>query len=346
MTKHFNKKIMLLFIFVLSLSLLGCNSKDKSITLSTNVEEDMKVTENSILEAMNLGSNVLKEQNFTDAKGYFEKAISYDKTRVQTYLDIKDKYLEANRLDDAYYFIKLAIDNNITLDNVNEILKTIESKFETTIINASTSVGSKYTLPPEVPIKINNQTTKVKVNWNDTNISTDKVGTFQIEGIASEYNRKVKLNLSVTKIKKEQKIGFITDLYEKSGEIFIRFDECQIFFDNPSKNIFTASNEANKDGLDLYKSYGSNGTIFNGYYIRNKTIESTEYKVSKSSSYKLCNWILNPALNNAQTQSIDYNTFKNYVKSKLDSSNSNRALLFWINTEDNIIINLEMQYTP
>ena len=61
---------------------------------------------------------------------------------------------------------------------------------------------------------------------------------------------------------------------------------------------------------------------------------------------KLCNWILNPALNNAQTQSIDYNTFKDYVKSKLDSSNSNRALLFWINTEDNIITNLEMQYTP
>ncbi|WP_394899508.1 Ig-like domain-containing protein [Clostridium paraputrificum] len=337
---------MLLFIFLFSLSLLGCNAKDRSITLSTNVEEDMKVTENSILETMNLGSNALKEQNFTDAKSYFEKALSYDKTRVQTYLDIKDKYLEANRLDDAYYFIKLSIDNNITLDNVNEILKTIESKFETTIINASASVGSKYTLPPEVPIKINNQTTKVKVNWNDTNISTDKVGTFQIEGIASEYNRKVKLNLSVTKIKKEQKIGFITDLYEKNGEIFISFDECQIFFDDPSKNIFTASNEANKDGLDLYKSYGSNDTIFNGYYIRNKTIESTEYEVSKNSSYKLCNWILNPALNNAQTQSIDYNTFKDYVKSKLDSSNSNRALLFWINTEDNIITNLEMQYTP
>ncbi|VYU64144.1 hypothetical protein [Clostridium paraputrificum] len=344
MIRYFNKKIMLSFVFLLSLSLLGCNTKDKSITLSTNVQEDMKATENSILENINLGSSCLKSQNFTDARSYFEKAISYDKTKSQTYLDIKDKYLEVNRLDDAYYFIKLAVDNNVDVDNTKKILKDIESKFETSVINDTTPVNSVYTPPSEISIKVNNELTKVKVTWNISNISTDKSGNFSYDGFLEEYGRKVKLNLTVKKIEKERKIGFITDLYEKNGEIFIKLDECQIFFDNLKSNI--ASEEAQKDGLDLYKTYGSNGEIYNGYYIRNKTIESIEYKVSKNASYKLDDFLLNPSLNSVQTQSIDYNTFKDYIKSKLNLSNSNRDLLFWINTEDNIIINFEMQYTP
>lgn len=205
-------------------------------------------------------------------------------------------------------------------------------------------LNSVYTPPSEISIKVNNELTKVKVTWNISNISTDKSGNFSYDGFLEEYGRKVKLNLTVKKIEKERKIGFITDLYEKNGEIFIKLDECQIFFDNLKSNI--ASEEAQKDGLDLYKTYGSNGEIYNGYYIRNKTIESIEYKVSKNASYKLDDFLLNPSLNSVQTQSIDYNTFKDYIKSKLNLSNSNRDLLFWINTEDNIIINFEMQYTP
>ena len=50
---------------------------------------------------------------------------------------------------------------------------------------------------------------------------------------------------------------------------------------------------------------------------------------------------------------LDANYFKNYVtesKNNFDTlfecTSGNRALLMWIDTEDDVITNLTMQYTP
>ena len=48
---------------------------------------------------------------------------------------IKDKYIEANRLDDAYYFINLAIMNNVDVEKMKEVQKEISSKFEVVQLN-------------------------------------------------------------------------------------------------------------------------------------------------------------------------------------------------------------------
>ncbi|WP_394896421.1 Ig-like domain-containing protein [Clostridium paraputrificum] len=329
MIKHFNKKIMLLFIFLFSLSLLGCNAKDKSITLSTNVEEDMKVTENSILETMNLGANALKEQNFTDAKSYFEKATSYDKTRVQTYLDIKDKYLEINRLDDAYYFIRLAIDNKVDVDNMKILKDEIKSKFNITTINESVSINSNYTLPNEVDILINNEKTKTKVTWKNTNVSTSSLGNFNFNGISDEYDREVNLVLTVKEVKKEKICGYIRKLYSNSNTDHILFDDCEIFISTPEDHI--ARREAEKDGLI--------GTFDDGGYVRNKDTSTKEYIISTSCTFKLCKYLVPRYNDSSSIVDVDYSFFKNILKQFPNT-------LFWIYTEDNIITSFEMQFQP
>lgn len=45
---------------------------------------------------------------------------------------------------------------------------------------------------------------------------------------------------------------------------------------------------------------------------------------------------------------VSLNQFKQYVDEKLKDTigGENRSLLFWINTEDDVITKMEMQYTP
>ena len=334
MIKHFNKKIMLLFIFLFSLSLLGCNAKDRSITLSTNVEEDMKVTENSILETMNLGANALKEQNFTDAKSYFEKATSYDKTRVQTYLDIKDKYLEINRLDDAYYFIRLAIDNKVDVDNMKILKDEIKSKFNITTINESVSINSNYTLPNEVDLLINNEKTKTKVTWKNTNVSTSSLGNFTFNGISDEYDREVNLILTVKEVKKEKICGYIRKLYSNSNKDHILFDDCEIFtsLDYSSSELYNIAKDDN---------FAGGGFLDSGYYIRNNDKSTKEYIISTSCTFKLCKYLV-PSYNDSSSidlVNVDYSFFRDILNKYPNS-------IFWIHTEDNIITSFEMQFEP
>lgn len=345
MLKLYKPKLMLLFIFILgSFLFIGCSSSDKLFTLSPNVMDDMKVKENSILESMTSGSTALNDKNFAEAKKEFEKALSYDKSNIKTYNDIKDKYLDAKRFDDAYYFIKMAIDNGADVDNMKAILDDIKAKFETTEINESIPLNSHYALPTEVSMNINGEPSTVGVNWKNTNVSTDKLDNFVYEGFSEEYGHNIKLNLNIREILKEKKIGFITDLYEKNGKAYIKFDECQMFFDKINIGDYTASKEAIKDGSG---SLDSDGLIYNGYYIRNSSTDSKEYIISKDFIY----YSRTPKLSaSGERISEGYESFKEYVKNNLTNppkfERDNRLLLCWINTEDGIVVNLEMQYTP
>ena len=122
----------LLFIFILSTSLLliSCGNTSKKITVSENTEDTISLEESEIIKAINAGEKLLDENKLEEAKEYFNKAISLEKENKDTYIRIKDKYLSINKLDEAYNIIKIAISNNVDIENMKLILKEISSKFE------------------------------------------------------------------------------------------------------------------------------------------------------------------------------------------------------------------------
>ncbi|MGG7178904.1 Ig-like domain-containing protein [Clostridium paraputrificum] len=335
-----------LSVFILTLLAFvfcGANPPNKEILLSSSVKEDMKIQENSILQALDEGNILLQNENFIESKNSYERAISYDKSNIDTYLDIKDKYLKVNRFDDAYYFIKLAIDNNIDRDNMIVLLDNIKSNFETTIINKTININTSYSLPEDVQMLINGEANTVKVQWENTNINTSSLGIFSFNGISDEYGRKVLLNLTVREPIKERKIGFVTNLYEKNGDTYITFDEAQYFIDTETDK--QATNEAIKDGLQM----PPDGLIYDSYYIRNSSNNTIEYKLSKSAKFGLCSYLVNKNSTGSSipTTLVDYATFSNHISTgKEYSYQPSRALLFWIDTEDNIVNKLNMQFTP
>lgn len=197
MKKKFISKGIILMLLLSSVA-LACDRKDKQTVLADNVSVEAKQDENEIQRDILLGDKYLQQDKYEDAKQYYEKAISLDKGNKKTYLTIKDKYLEKGRLDDAYYIIKLAVQNNVDTENMNKVLEQIRGKFEIVNIKDHIRTNDKYTLPSEVTVKINNVDTKVPVKWNSNPaVDTSKAGKFSYEGNCVQYERKVKVALDI-----------------------------------------------------------------------------------------------------------------------------------------------------
>ncbi len=127
-----------------------------------------------------------------------------DKSNKSSYIEIKNKYMEKKRIDDAYYFIKLAVSNNVDTENMKKLLNDIKSKFEVTRLDAGVYQSHEYQLPDKIKAKINNEDKEVGVVWNNNNVDTSKVGTAKYEGKIEQYDRDVELNLEIIEIKKEK----------------------------------------------------------------------------------------------------------------------------------------------
>lgn len=213
--------LMIIFMLLLSSTALACDRKDKQTVVSDNVSIEAKQGENEIQRDVELGDKNLQQDKYDDAKQYYEKAISLDKGNKNTYLTIKDKYLEKGRLDDAYYIIKLAIQNNVDTENMNKILEQIRGKFEIVNIKDHIKTNDKYTLPSEVTVKINNVDTKVPVKWNSSSeVDTSKAGKFTYEGNCVQYERKVELVLDIQlKVNSPQEAQKIIDKLKLSDNV-------------------------------------------------------------------------------------------------------------------------------
>ena len=199
MKKIFITKLPLLTLLILVSTIsISCERKDTQKVISNNVSIEAKQVKSQIQKNVELGNNFLNEAKYDEAKQSYEKAISLEKGNKLTYLAIKDKYVEKERLDDAYYIIKSAIKNNVDISNMNKILAQISGNFKVTNVQGYVNQNNKYALPDGVTIKINGVDTKTLVKWsNSSAIDTSKAGNFTYEGNSEEYGRKVNLVLSV-----------------------------------------------------------------------------------------------------------------------------------------------------
>ncbi|EQB4334874.1 Ig-like domain-containing protein [Clostridium botulinum] len=357
--------VSLLLILIVMLSASGCGKKQKTSVLTNDVKQQEAMKENEIKKFIKDGTNFLNAGKYDDAKSSFEKAISMDKSNKSSYIEIKNKYMEKKRIDDAYYFIKLAVSNNVDTENMKKLLNDIKSKFEVTKLDAGVYQNHEYQLPDKIKAKINNEDKEVGVVWNNNNVDTSKVGTIKYEGKIEQYDRDVELNLEIIEIKKEKeskkenntekvkkiqeenknekvkefkkgkKIGFISKIYEQNGKKYLKFDEVE-FFLNKDANDRTAEREAIKDGKKILTD---NGRIENGYYIRNKDKGLETYEISPNVDIYVCKYRINENMNTGDLQKISYEKFKNLGL-------SNRCILGYVYLENNVVVKIEEQFIP
>ena len=216
------KRFLCILISLFILTLVGCSGKDKQVTLSSGENDQKELQEKSASESIELGNNYLKQGKYDNAKKAYENAISKDPNNKQNYIEIKDKYVQNSRFDDAFYIINLAINNKVDIDNMKKTLEELKKNFEVITLENTVNQNDTFTLPEKITLQINGQEVMGTVRWNTTNVNTNKPGTFSYGGIIEEYGKTVdeKLIVKATKdvsntpivtsgnIYKNEKLGF------------------------------------------------------------------------------------------------------------------------------------------
>ncbi|WP_346889279.1 hypothetical protein [Clostridium sp. UBA1056] len=339
----------------------GCKNKDKEIVLSNNVAKDIQVEENEIEKYIKEGNKFLEEKNYTEARKSYEAAIAKGKNDKQIYMDIKDQYLNKNRYDDAYYIIKLAIENKVDIENMEKVLTSIRDKMESVELSYEIyEDDGSFVLPEEVDITVDNNKVKDYVLWGKENLGiSNKPGQYSYNGITKEYGRNVYVTLNVKENVKENtkentkedikenakediydsKFGIVKDIYTDNGTVYISFDEAEFYF-----GWEEAVAEAVKDNKAMQKEDGTY-TLPDPYYIRYHIGEIKVYEVSKDASFNLLSYEVDPSNNHTiELQSVDYSTFKKKIDNWKGGYVSN--LQFNVDMKNGIVTKMSKQYTP
>ena len=141
--------------------LVGCTPNNKEIVVTTKDIAESDTKEDVTL--IQLGTDYLNLGRYNEAKEVFLKILEKYKDNASKYIEIKDKYIAANRLDDAYFIINLAITNNVDVDNMKNILAEIQNQFEIVTLSDEVLQYESFYLPSKVKVKINNIEEELKV---------------------------------------------------------------------------------------------------------------------------------------------------------------------------------------
>jgi tetratricopeptide (TPR) repeat protein len=352
------KKLYFFLIIFTLLTIISCSNTSKKITISENTENEISVEESETIQSITSGEKLLDEGRFEEAKEYFNKAISLDKTNTDTYLRIKDKYISINKLDEAYNIIKTAISNNVDIESMKAILKEISSKFEVTKLSNSVYQDGIYSLPKEINISLSGNSKSVPINWDNTIVDTSNIGTFTYEGYNDEFGRKVIIDLTVIENVYDKQIGCIKKIYTLNGKTYIDVDLVEFYLGHD-----LALEEAIKDDN---AGINENGDYFlsDPYYIRNKYNKITTYEIINDCSLQLVNvdflnlgYDINLEEKSSELKIASSKDFKAYIDSRNQilieetSENDNtivtdRSTLCWIEIKNDIAYSIYRQYTP
>ncbi|MEG1255911.1 Ig-like domain-containing protein [Clostridium sp.] len=358
--KNVKMLIVISMICIGIVTLGGCGFKDKETVISDNVEKEIQVEENEIDKYIEEGNKYLKEEKYDEARKSYEAAIAKGKSDRQIYIDIGEEYIKYKRYDDAYAIIKMAVDNNVDLENMKSRLININSNFQAISLSDEIYQGDLYVLPEQVEVSVNGEKIKDYVIWSKE-ASTSTLGSIQYQGITREYGRTVNLELEVKENVYESKIGFIRDIYTENNIVYICFDEVKFYRGDeavtesmklgrgsrtPDGFILPNSNkEYENQGQDVITAEDKNYYIINDYYIKYLNNSKTTYTIDKNATFKMLAYEINPKNNSVDLQEVDYNTLKNYIDN-WKNTDAERAILFWIDMKNDIVIEMYKQFTP
>ena len=316
MKKFIKLELILLFI-ILTTSLLSCTDTSKKVTISNNTEYEILIEDNQVSELINKGKNFLSNKKYNEAKINFIRAISLNNENKDIYLQIKDLYLNSNRLDDAYYIIKIALLNNVDTENMNIILTEISSKLDVINISETVTQNSSYSLPNDINIDINNNKISLPIFWLNSKVDTSQLGTFKYEGINNEYGRKIEMEIVVTANKYTTEYGYIKNIYKQYDKLYADIDLVEYF---TGDEAISEAIKDNSDEVDLDSIY------FDGpYYKRNNSSKITTYELDTSFAY--CEYypgvyapLDGPAMTRTEHRIIKYSEFLDQYKDTLISN--------------------------
>ena len=339
MKKNFLRKLIITgMVLVATTTTIACRVNDKETIISTNVSQEVKAKENEIEKTIELGNEFLQQGKYEDARKTYEKAISMDCGNKFTYLSIKDRYIEKGRVDDAYYVIRLALDNKVDYTNMQNISEEIKKKFVVTNSEETIMRNGSYKFPEKVFMKINDKDIFVKVKWNNAAIDTSKPGTYTFYGEAEEYNRPIILTLNV----EDAKIGYIKEVYENDGKRYLKFDEVEFFIGE--KGVEERRKDRQKRGIP----YTEESLRWDdGWFIKDDDDVIKNYEISNSAPLSVSAYLMEEGAGST-LKAVLYEKFKDIV-SEVNSKHpgvKSRNILCWITLENNVIIKVRSQYTP
>ncbi|NFR56273.1 hypothetical protein FDF44_00395 [Clostridium botulinum] len=375
--------ISLLLILITMLGISGCSKKEKTSVLTNNVKQQEAMKENEVKKFIKNGTNFLNAGKYDDAKSSFEKAILMEKSNKGPYMEIKNKYMEKNRLDDAYYFIKLAVNNNVDTENMKKLLNDIKSKFQVTKLYVNVYQNNEYKLPDEVKAKINNEDKEVGVIWNN-NVDTSEIETMKYQGKIEQYDRCAELYLKVLESPKEreenndkkvksdknmnnpkkedkdqnmnnskkedknQKVKEVEDGKQIGfiNEIYEQNGKRYLKFDDVEffHNKDIDDRTAEKEAIkDGKKDLLLDGRMTDDYYFRNKDKSLEDYEISPNVEIDICRYHIDSNDVTSKLQQIRIS----YEKFKtLDNVYGQNNALLYIYVENNAIVKIQEQYRP
>ncbi|WP_346899891.1 tetratricopeptide repeat protein [Clostridium sp. UBA7503] len=339
-----NKFLLCSVVFIMftgTIIIGGCKNKDKEIVLSENVAKDIQVEENEIEKYINEGNKFLEEKKYVEARKSYEAAITKGKNDKQIYTDIKDKYIKKNRYDDAYYIIKLAIDNKVDTENMQKILANIRGKMEgVELFYDIYEDDLSFDLPEEVEIIIDNNKIKDYVLWEKSKIDIlNQPGQYSYNGVTKEYGRNVHVTLNIKENVYDSRMGYVKNIYTDNNIIYISFDEVEFYTGED------ALVEAKKDNKAIKEEDGTY-IVYDDYYIRNSVVETKVYEVSKNVAINLLAYEVNQDNNTIDFQTVNYDTFKKHIDKYKKDASTERALLCKVDMKNNIVALISRQYTP
>ncbi|MDV4150018.1 tetratricopeptide repeat protein [Clostridium sp. AL.422] len=358
MKKGLIRNLLLIFIFSTSLFLISCGNASKKITVSENTEDTISLEESETIKAISAGEKLLDEGKFDAAKENFNKAISLDKENKDIYIRIKDKYVSINKLDEAYNIIKIAISNNVDIENMKLILKEISSKFEVFKLSNSVYQNTNYSLPKEMKTNISDAELTIPITWNNENVNTNNIGTFTYEGYNDEYGRKIIVELTVIENVYDKQAGSIKNVYSTNGKNYIDVDLVELYI-----GFEKVLPEAIKDNR---AAINEKGEYFfpNSYYIRDNYTELTTYEVSNNCLIQLLAMDFSTLGYDSESMGssqelnpVSFDEFKKYItesnkmflESNSNSENktlTDRSTLCWIEIKNGVVNSIYRQFTP
>lgn len=328
-------------MFTSAVIMVGCKNKDKEIVLSQNVAKDIQVEENEIEKYIKEGNKFLEEKKYAEARKSYEAAITKGKNDKQIYTDIKDEYIKKKRYDDAYYIIKLAIDNKVDTENMENILASIRGKMEGVELSYDIYEDDiSFALPEEVEIIVDNNKIKDYVLWEKSKIDIlNQPGQYSYNGVTKEYGRNVHVTLNIKENMYDSRIGYVKNIYTDNNIIYISFDEVEFYTGED------ALVEAKKDNKAIKEEDGTY-IVYDDYYIRNSVVETKVYEVSKDVAMNLLAYEVNPDNNKIDFQTVNYDTFKKHIDKYKKNTSAARALLCKVDMKDSIVASISRQFTP
>lgn len=348
------KKLLISTVILVPLLFISCNNSSKKITISDDTQSEVALEESEVLSAITDGEKLIDEGKFEEAKEEFIKAITLDKTNKEMYLRIKDKYLSVDKTDEAYYFIKTAVTNNVDVENMKSVLKDISNKFEKINIQTSIYQNGNYSLPKEVTTMISGDQVNIPVSWETQTVDTANIGTFIFQGYNEEYGRNITVELTVLENVYDKQIGSINKIYTSNGKTYIDVDLVEFYTGEE------ALAEAKKDNAAAYDETTGEYFLPFSNYIRNNYSTITTYEVSKDSIYQLYFLDLLALGYGSESQvqelhTVSYETFKSYIdmmyKMQVDYGHvvdeeieSSKTTLCWIEIKNDKVQSIYRKY--